>query len=63
MASDVKGRCEMLVWWAGYDESHNQWVRRSVLEEDVPVSRTLEGSLEANNLSRAGCTPRRRSAL
>ena len=30
-----KGRCEMLVRWAGYDESHNQWVRRSVLEEDV----------------------------
>jgi hypothetical protein len=27
----------MLVRWAGYDESHNQWVRRSVLEEDVPV--------------------------
>ena len=21
----------------GYDESHNQWVRRSVLEEDVPA--------------------------
>jgi hypothetical protein len=32
-----KGRCEMLVRWAGYDESHNQWVRRSVLEEDVPA--------------------------
>ncbi len=32
-----KGRCEMLVRWAGYNESHNQWVRRSVLEEDVPV--------------------------
>jgi hypothetical protein len=27
----------MLVRWAGYDESHNQWVRRSVLEEDVPA--------------------------
>ena len=26
----------MLVRWAGYDESHNQWVRRSVLEEDPP---------------------------
>ncbi len=26
----------MLVRWAGYDESHNQWVRRSVLE-DVPA--------------------------
>jgi hypothetical protein len=25
----------MLVQWVGYDESHNQWVRRSVLEEDV----------------------------
>ena len=25
----------MLVRWVGYDESHNQWVRRSVLEEDV----------------------------
>ena len=23
--------------WAGYDESHNQWARRSVLEEDVTV--------------------------
>jgi hypothetical protein len=32
-----KGRREMLVRWAGYDESHNQWVRRSVLEEDVPA--------------------------
>jgi hypothetical protein len=32
-----KGRCEMLVRWEGYDESHKQWVRRSVLEEDVPV--------------------------
>jgi hypothetical protein len=32
-----KGRREMLVRWEGYDESHNQWVRRSVLEEDVPV--------------------------
>jgi hypothetical protein len=32
-----KGRREMLVNWSGYDESHNQWVRRSVLEEDVPV--------------------------
>jgi hypothetical protein len=33
----LKGRREMLVRWAGYDESHNQWVRRSVLEEDVPA--------------------------
>jgi hypothetical protein len=32
-----KGRREMLVRWAWYDESHNQWVRCSVLEEDVPV--------------------------
>ena len=32
-----KGRCEMLVRWVGYDESHNQLVRRSVLEEDVTV--------------------------
>jgi hypothetical protein len=32
-----KGRREILVRWAGYDESHNQWVRRSVLEEDVPT--------------------------
>ena len=23
--------------WARYDESHNQWVCRSVLEEDVTV--------------------------
>ena len=30
-----KNRREMLVRWTGYDESHNQWVRRSVLEEDV----------------------------
>ena len=28
-----KGRREMLVRWTGYDESHNQWVRRSVLED------------------------------
>ena len=27
----------MLVRWVGYDESHNQWVRRSVLEADVPA--------------------------
>ena len=27
----------MMVQWVGYDESHNQWVRRSVLEEDVPA--------------------------
>jgi hypothetical protein len=40
-----KGRCEMLVRWAGYDESHNQWVRRSVLEEDVP---TLALAYDAN---------------
>ena len=32
-----KNRREMLVRWKGYDESHNQWVRRSVLEEDVPA--------------------------
>jgi hypothetical protein len=32
-----KGRCEILVRWVGYDESHNQWIRRSVLEEDVPT--------------------------
>ena len=32
-----KGRCEMLVWWSGYDESHNQWVRRLELKEDVPA--------------------------
>ncbi len=32
-----KGRCEILVCWVGYDESHDQWVRRSVLKEDVPV--------------------------
>ena len=25
----------MLVRWVGYDESHNQWVRLSVLEKDV----------------------------
>ncbi len=35
----------MLVRWAGYDESHNQWVRRSVLEEDVP---TLVLTYDAN---------------
>jgi hypothetical protein len=40
-----KGRREMLVRWAGYDESHNQWVRRSVLEEDVP---TLVLAYDAN---------------
>ena len=33
----LKGRREILVRWTGYDESHNQWVRRSVLEEDVPA--------------------------
>jgi hypothetical protein len=32
-----KGRREMLVRWVGYDESHNHWVRRSVLDEDVPA--------------------------
>ena len=28
----------MLVRWTGYDESHNQWVRRSVLEDSEDVS-------------------------
>ena len=32
-----KNRREMLVRWKGYDESHNQWVRRSLLGEDVPA--------------------------
>ncbi len=41
----LKGRCEMLVRWAGYDESHNQWVRRSVFEENVP---TLVLAYDAN---------------
>ena len=36
MAS-FKGRREMMVRWTGCDESHNQFVRRSVLKEDVPA--------------------------
>jgi hypothetical protein len=35
----------MLVRWTGYDESRNQWVRHSVLEEDVP---TLVLAYDAN---------------
>jgi hypothetical protein len=40
-----KGRCEMIVRWVGYDESRNQWVRSSVLEEDVS---TLVLAYDAN---------------
>ena len=37
---DVEGRCEILVRWSGYDESHNQWVRK-VLQSDVTALVTV----------------------
>ena len=33
----LNGRHEMLVEWEGYDQSHNSWVHRDMLLEDVPA--------------------------
>jgi len=33
----LKGRYELYVEWKGYDQSHNSWVLRQILLEDVPA--------------------------
>jgi len=33
----LKGRHELYVEWKGYDQSHNSWVLRQILLEDVPA--------------------------
>ena len=55
-----KNRREMLVRWKGYDESHNQWVRRSVLEEDVPALVLAYGEDPIVFVSRSRCRNGRR---
>ena len=41
----LKGRHELYVEWKGYDQSHNSWVLRQKLLEDVPA---LLAACEAN---------------
>jgi len=49
----LKGRHELYLEWKGYDQSHNSWVIRQILLEDVPASLAVYEAKPANFKPRA----------
>jgi len=49
----LKGRHELYVEWKGYDQSHNSWVLRQILLEDVPALLAAYEAKPANFAPRA----------
>ena len=49
----LKGRHELYVEWKGYDQSHNSWVLRQILLEDVPALLAAYEAKSANFKLRA----------